>query len=407
MTRKTSSWFRLSLATLAVLLILALGYVNYQFASRAPGGNDFLARWLPARAWLVEGINPYDQSVTERSQLMIYGRLARREAGEDIAHFVYPLPAMLFFGPFAFFDFTTARALWMTVLELCLVALALLGVSLADWRPGPGMLASLVLFSVLWYHGFRAVIVGQFAPIESVLLAGALLAVQRKHDVLAGFLLALSLAKPQMAFLLFPFLLVWGATSRRRMLVLASLGFSSALLAGSLAVLPGWPLLWLRQVADYPSYTSLGSPVSILAGPLPFSSWISLAFSTVLVVGLVLEWFLARGKEGMWFQWTAALTLVITNLVGFRTATTNYVVLIPALLLILRIWVDRWGRRGTIGAGLAMVLLFSSLWILFLATVRGNQESAAMYFPVPFLLLIGLWWLRWWVTSRPRMPESA
>jgi hypothetical protein len=240
-----------------------------------------------------------------------------------------------------------------------------------------------------------------------VLLAGALLAVQRKQDVLAGFLLALSLAKPQMVFLLIPFLLVWGATSRRRMLVLATLGFSAALLAGSLAVLPGWPLLWLRQVADYPSYTALGSPLSILAGPLPLSSWINLAFSTLLVVGLTMEWLLARGKEGMWFQWTAALTLVITNLVGFRTATTNYVVLIPALLLILRIWVDRWGRRGKIGAALALVLLFSGLWILFAATVRGNQESAAMYFPVPFLLLIGLWWLRWWATNRPRLPEPA
>jgi hypothetical protein len=386
---------------------MALGVVNYQFASRAPGGNDFLARWLPARAWLVEGTNPYDRSVSERSQIMIYGRLARREAGEDVAHFVYPLPAMLFFGPFAFFDFTTARALWMTLLELCLVGLALIGVSLADWRPGPGLLASLVLFSVLWYHGFRAVIVGQFAPIEAVLLTGALLAVQRKRDVLAGLLLALSLSKPQMAFLLLPFLLFWGATSRRRLLVFATLGFSAALLAGSLAVLPGWPLLWLRQVADYPSYTELGSPLSILATPLPGSSGITLVLSSLLVIGMVVEWFQARGKVGVWFQWTAALTLVITNLVGFRTATTNYVVLVPALLLILRIWVDRWGRRGTIGAGLALVLLFSGLWLLFVATVRGNQESAAMYFPVPFLLLIGLWWLRWWVTNRPRLPEPA
>jgi hypothetical protein len=407
LTRRTSGWGGFILAVLVAGLIVALAYVNYRFAVRAPGGNDFLARWLPARAWLVEGVNPYDQSVSERSQVMIYGRLARREAGEDIAHFVYPLPAMIFFAPFAFFDFTTARALWMTLLELCLLGLALIGVSLAEWRPGKWMLASLVLFSVLWYHGFRAVIVGQFAPIEAVLMTGALLAVQRKRDMLAGLLLALSLAKPQMVFLLLPFILLWAASARRWSLILWTLGFSVGLFGASLAIMHDWPILWLRQVADYPSYTAIGSPLSIISGPFSFSDWLTRILSILLLVGLVVEWVLARGKDGLWFRWTAALTLVITNLMAFRTATTNYVVLIPALVLLLQIWVDRWGRRGEAAAVLTLVALFVGLWSLFLLTVQGNQESAAMYLPVPLFLLFGLWWTRWWATGRPRLSEAG
>ncbi|HJX41553.1 MAG TPA: hypothetical protein VJ345_08825, partial [Anaerolineales bacterium] len=80
-------------------LLVALGTANYRVASQFPGGNDFLPRWVGAREWLQHGTSPYDRRVTEAAQRMIYGRLADPAAGEDIAHFAYPLPAMLFFGP--------------------------------------------------------------------------------------------------------------------------------------------------------------------------------------------------------------------------------------------------------------------------------------------------------------------
>jgi hypothetical protein len=405
--KRTTGLAGVMLAVLAVVLIAALANVNYRYAEQAPGGNDFLARWVPARAWIVEGTNPYDPAVSERSQRMIYGRPADRQAGEDVAHFVYPLPAMIFFAPFAGFDFTMARALWMTLLELCLLGLAFIGIALAEWRPGRGMLACLVLFSVLWYHGFRAVIVGQFAPIEAILLTGALLCVQRRRDGLAGLLLALSLAKPQMAFLILPFLLLWGALARRWSLIVSTCAFSLALLGGSIAVMPDWPILWLRQVADYPSYTSIGSPLSILGGSSRVSDWVTRILSGLLLVELVVEWVRVRAKEGAWFRWTAALTLVITNLIAFRTATTNYVILIPVLVLLLQTWADRWGRRGVVLGLSTLALLFVGLWGLFLLTVEGNVESAAMYLPLPILLLLGLWWNRWWATSRPRLNDPA
>ena len=50
----------------------------------------------------------------------------------------------------------------------------------------------------------------------------------------------------------------------------------------------------------------------------------------------------------------------------------------------------------------SLIVLVVGLWALFLATVDGNQESAWMYFPVPLLSLVGLWWIRWWVQRRAR-----
>ncbi len=197
---------------LAVLIVLiALTIANFRFSEELPGGNDFLGRWMGARYWVQDGISPSDPQVGRASQQLIYGRAVDREAGEDIQDFLYPFPAMIFFAPFGALPYTLARAIWMTILEIGLPILALVGIAIADWKPRRGVLISLLLFSVLWYQGTRAIIIGQFAVIEALLMAGALLAVKRGRDPLAGILLGLSIAKPQMAVLLIPFVFLWAA----------------------------------------------------------------------------------------------------------------------------------------------------------------------------------------------------
>ncbi len=400
------NWLRIVLLIGLLVFLIGLFVANYSFVRQSPGGNDFLARWTGAHYWLVEGVNPYDEEVSLAAQTMIYGRPADPSKGEDIAHFVYPLPAMLFFGPFGFLPFPIARAIWMTILEICLVVLALIGLRLARWSPDRFTQAAVILFSILWYHGARAVIIGQFAVIEAVLIAIALFAIQREWDEAAGIILALTIAKPQMSFLIIPFVLLWSLRAKRFRIVGWFLGGVTVLIAGSLIALPSWPLGWLGQLLSYPSYTDLGSPISILTSFLPGGGGIAnLILTGLLSLYLLWEWIMAAGKDDPWFQWAAALTIVITNLIAFRTATTNYVVMLPALLIIFKTWEDRWGKGGLIASLLTLLGLLVGLWVLFLATVQGNVEHAVMYLPLPILTLLGLLWSRWWVISSTRLPK--
>ncbi len=390
---------------LLLVLVAALTAVNYRFALEMPGGNDFLPRWVGAHMWLREGIQPYDPRVSLEAQEMIYGRPADRERGEDVAHFVYPLPVMIFFAPFGLLPYPLARAAWMTLLELGLPLLAVLGVRLARWKPSTSVLAGVMLFSTLWYHGVRAVMVGQFAVFEALLLTAALVAIQQRRDVAAGLLLSLALAKPQMAFLLIPYVLLWGVSARRWRLVASGILFP--LLWGWLALLlvPDWPILWLRQVVDYPAYTALGSPVSIAASVFARGAKaVTAGVTAALAIYLLVEWWLSLGGDDRKFQWAAQLTLVITNLIALRTATTNYVVLLPALCLIAAVWQERRGRRVNVFLVTALLVLGVGVWALFLATVQGNVESALLYLPTPVLCLLGLWWVRWWARREPRIP---
>jgi hypothetical protein len=351
---------------------------------------------MGARVWTQEGLSPYDPRVSRQTQVAIYGRPARPEQGEELGHFVYPLPSMIFFAPFGFLPFELARVVWITLLEIGLVALMVLSLRLANWTPNRNLLAALLFFNILWYHGARAVILGQFAVIEAVLLAGALVAVQNNRDEIGGLLLALSLSKPQMSFLLIPFVLLWALSMRRWRLLLSTIG-STILIGGIfLLLIPDWPIQWLRQVLEYPSYTATKPPVAIIASLFStLSVWVNRILTGGFIMYLLWEWRKAWGQDDRWFQWTAAMTLLITCLTVIRTATTNYLALVPGLVLIFANWSKRWKRMGDWAIFASLLFLFA-LWGLFLATVEGNLENPVMYIPLPLFVLLGLWWIRWW-----------
>jgi hypothetical protein len=347
-------------------------------------------------------MDPYDEEVSLAAQKMFYGRPADPTKGESLAHFYYPLYSMLFFAPFGLLPFTVARALWMTSLQIALPVLLLMGLRIANWRPPPLMLAIMIMFSVVWYPGLRTIFVGQFAAFEALLMIGALLAIRHERDWLAGILLALSTAKPQMPILLIPFVLLWAISRKRWQLVLWSALALIVLFVVSLALIPDWPLKWIWQIMDYAQYTKPGQPVAIIASIVPNGApMITAVLTGISILYLLWEWWMAWNKDDHWFQWTAAMTIVITNLVAFRTATTNYVVMLPALCIIFGTWSSRWSRRGTLAVLISVIALTVGEWALFLSTVDGNDESLVMYLPLPILTLVGLWWVRWW-SIRPR-----
>ena len=386
------------------LVITGLTYANFRFSSLYPGGNDFLARWNGARYWLVQGISPYDERVSLDTQQKIYGHAADPSKGEDKSHFVYPLPSMIFFGLFGLLDYPPARALWMTTLELSLFGLAVVGIRLADWRLTPWRAAIILLFSLLWYHGMRAIILGQFAAINALLISLALLLVKRKQDFVAGLILSLSIAKPQMSFLILPYALLWALSVKRWDLWWGILSGLVIQLGVTLALMPDWPSQWLRQVLDYPSYTNTGSPLWIIANAMPgVGRQVNYFLNAIFLGYLLLEWIISWRKDTRHFIWTALMTLVITNMVVLRTATTNYLMLLPVLFYIFAIWEERWKIAGQFFVWITLVGLAIGLWVLFFITVKGNLEQPIMYLPLPFLCLVGLWWVRWWAIRPPRL----
>jgi len=198
--------------------------------------------------------------------------------------------------------------------------------------------------------------------------------------------------------------LLWALSVRRREIVWGFLLVSALMLALSWMFFLDWHLQWLRQLLESQFLFQSGSPLTIVASAMPgIQQQVSLFLHGVLAAYLLVEWFFALKKEYRWFLWTACLTLVVSNLVTFRTTTANYVVLLPVLFLLFKVVEERWRINGRWMVWFFLVLVGAGLWWLFIASMQGVQEAHLLYLPLPILSLLGLWWVRWWHLHPPRI----
>jgi hypothetical protein len=394
------------LVIVGLVLLALLTWGNYRFAKDNPGGNDFLVHWVGTRSLVTQGLNPYSDEVALKIQNMAYGRPAK--PGEHELRVAYPLYSIVVFLPFALIgDFTMARAVWMTALEAGLILLTILSLRLARWKLNPILLVFLLLFSVFWYHGLRPLINGNAVILIALGLAGAFLALRAGADELAGVLFAFTTIKPQVVVLVLVFVVLWGLTNRRMKVVGWLVGTVFLLSISAALFIPNWIVDNLREVIRYPSYNPPGSLQA--AFKIWWPAWgtrVGWALTVITVLILVIEWWNNRHAEDRGFLWTVCLTLVLGQWTGIQTDPGNFIVLFPALILVLALLDERWKTGGRVMIVIILLALLVGIWAIFLNTVEYTTQpvqSSVMFLPLPAVLLLLLYWVRWWAVEPPKV----
>jgi hypothetical protein len=392
LTRKHTQ-ILLACVLIVIVFIVAVIVTHNTFTVPYPGHNDFMSRWEGARSFWIDGLNPYGEPASLNIQQRIYGRRALET--EDPGYFAYPFYTVFLVWPLVYMDYAWASAIWMVVLAAALIASTFLLFDLFRWKPGPLLLGFLMLWSLIFYFSARGLILGQPAVVVYLLEVLAIWALVKKRDRMAGVALAISTFKPQMGFLIVPFLLLWGLRDRRWKFVTAFSVTLVLLLVASFILLPSWLGDWLAQLRLYTSYTAIGSPDWVITTYyLRLGDWAELLVGLILVAGMLVAWYrVLRGKRER-FLWAAALTLTITHLVATRTATTHFIVFIIPLVFYLAYISRHCRRRSGLWITLILMALLVIPWMHFLTTVEGEFEHPTLYLPLPFLSLAVLWWTR-------------
>ncbi len=386
------AWISLTLLFLVVMIAITFG--NFQFAQSNPGGTDFLVHWVGARVFLLDGNSPYSDDAAVQIQTITYGRSAN--PGEHELRVAYPLYSTIVFAPFAMIEnFTLARAVWMTFLEICLIALAIVCLGLFKWQPAMGTFVVYMIFSLLWYKAIRGLINGNAVIVIALLITLSIWAVRQRQDALAGIFLALMTIKPHVVLLYFVFVLVWALSKRRWNLIYWTIGSVMALILIGMVFLPDWLLQNLNEVLRYPGYNPAGTVGAALQDIMPgVGDYLSVGLTIVVVILLLYVWYQAWKADYPGFLWGVCLTLVLSQIAGIQTDPGNYIILFAPLVYVFAGWQKLWGTRGEWGAILLMIGLFLGLWVLFLATVEGSTQHPIMFFPLPLILLSGLYSIR-------------
>ena len=160
-SRKFLSGEELRLLIIFAVLLVGLFALNMFLARVLPGRELLFQRWVGARAFLIEEIEPYSAQVAQEVQLLAYGRFAYS------SEFPYalsdPFFIVLLYTPVAllregidllfpsvspFFNFPFIRALWMFLSEMALIGIVLHSIRLSQWQPPRWLSAGFFLFGL-------------------------------------------------------------------------------------------------------------------------------------------------------------------------------------------------------------------------------------------------------------------
>lgn len=397
--RVVKEFFQIMMIIIVIALFI---FGNIQYTRKNPGGNDFLVHWVGTQSFIKEGTSPYSETVALRIQNLVYGRPAIQ--GEHELRVAYPFYSIFLFLPFSLIeDFSLARALWMTLLEFAIIFSTIIMIKIVNWKPNFLFTFLIIVFSLFWYHSLRSIINGNAVIIILFLVVMILYAILNKQDELAGILLAFATIKPQVVLAFIVFILLWAILNRRSKLLFWFMGTLIGLIVLGLFLNPSWPLEFISEILRYPDYNPPGTPASALFALLPgIGRQLGLLLSVACGFTLLVEWYFGRKSHHIKFLWVAALTLVLGQWVNIQTDPGNFIIMFPAIIIILRMIDKRWDKKSVWINISYLLILFFVPWLIFIRTIDfGYQpiQNPIMFFPVPLMLIIGLYWVRWWVKN--------
>lgn len=391
MTSLLSSRWRIPIVILILIGFVAAYTVllHDRFTALYPGANDFFSIYAGAYGYFVKGWNPYGPE-TDAFIHEVIG--AGSQSGLGL--YAYPFYTIWIAAPTLLLpNYPWAQALWQVLCQGMIFVSLLLILRYFRWQPPVAVFGVLVIWSIFFYPNARALLLGQVALLVFLLTVLVFWLLFRaeptpRTDVLAGILLAITTIKPQMQFLIIPFLLLWGLRMRR-WVFLASAAVSMLVLLGiSFLMLPSWLTDWLAELRLYPSYTPPAVMNILVNDVLHLPRLVAQIAERILEGGLALyllyEWWRVLWKgEAERLDWTLALTIVISHLVAFRTATPHYVVFLFVMIPLLK----RWSERGVWLPIAVLLALFVGYWVLFALTQVSQTESNLMFVPLPLIML--------------------
>jgi len=384
---------------LAGALILFNGWLAGQFGT----GAEIVPAWNGARAFLVERADPYSKTVMERAQIEIHGRAAR--AGEYPYALDIPFPLLILFFPLALIpDPLWARAVWMSLSEIGVIALVLLALQLAEWKPKTWFRVLLILASLGSFYSMAAWRDASLSILLTLAVVGAFALLRNQNDEAAGMLLALASFKWEAALLLFIFAVIGVSFSRRWRVFSGYIMVWVALGGVSYLLYPAWGWPYLRSVTANLRADDTHTLSKYLSAWNPDSGAnIAILLISILLLILALEWFAAlRGNNFRRIVWAGALSLAVTPLIGFSTTFANLAPIAFSFIIALPFAWERWEKQPNLVLILLCLIFFGSPFLIRSQLADKFLADALLYLFPPLSAILSLYWIRWYVVRPPR-----
>jgi len=290
----------------------------------------------------------------------------------------------------------------MTINELIAVLSGYLILSIIHWKPEKKLRLFLYSFSFLFFYVILNLISGNNLLLLNLLFLLGLKLILEERYMGAGIIFALLTINIE-TFLI-PWIVVLIHTINKKAWNFALWFLITVLLLGLAAslVITDWPIFFLREILRNPLLVDLGFPGTIISQwskeAVPWL-WNGLA---LIALGLLFYELLFYENDKDRFLWKLCLTLVLNPLIWMHANLDSMITLLLPFELVFFQWLTRDKRIGTL-LMVSISILFSfgllGLSIFTQSIIIKNQFSLFYYlFPI-VILLINLYWMRWWMKA--------
>ncbi|KUK96665.1 MAG: hypothetical protein XE06_0474 [Anaerolineaceae bacterium 46_22] len=388
--------------------LAAAAFASMFVMQRIPFEDHFVLNWAAGRAWLLEGINPYDEAeILQRAEEAIVGSdfLAILPA-ETVQ--LNPFLNMVFYLPFSLIPYQISRMLWVMTLTIGVLLIGYLSLLIANWKITTTSKIIILLAGLLWIPGIATIITGQLSPIVILLLLISLYLFLQGQDNAAGFILALTSGSFYITGLVIILFITYAIIKRRWSLITAYGAGLAFLIIVSLLLIPTWPRDWLIIVVEnYENLNLVQTPLMTLASLLPgIEDFLSILLHIIFGTFYIFLLIRLRSKSERIFVWNALAVLVVVSLLNIRGSVAHLFLLLPAILLVFRFLTERLGLFGRIITWIFIVLLVTIPWYASLPVemITVSSSLSTMVIWLPILVIIGMNWIRWWAVKIPKLP---
>lgn len=388
----------LGIAGLILVILFAITFLNIQLSGSFIRNDEFAPKWSAASVWLKEGFSPYSEETQRETESLL--KEYHYVKGEfDRGLFLEPVFNLYFYLPFSMFSYPTARAIWMTFIEIAIGLSAWISIRICRAQLKRIEVICWVILSFFWIPIFKYVLIGSALPIFICLdLLACYLALQKRTNA-AGILLFLSIGNEPLSILIMIFLVIWSTSNQGPGLLLMYLSGLAFLIITSLILFPNWIPEWFSQfIAIYPDLTWIKTPISHIASLIPGAgSQIAAILHLLILFILLIEWYGISGKEGIALIWKTLLTLNLIYFINPFSKTAYLIFVWPALFMGYRFFTERWRISGKIIFWIGLIVLI----YFYFRSVNGIElwsikERSFMVLLAPCITLLGHQWTRWW-----------
>ena len=389
---------------LVILVILGLTLLNVELDQKVVLEDQFAIRWNAARYWMKEGWSPYsDQTQQEAIKLLETNNSLPN--GREQGYFLDPAWVVYLFIPISFVPYPIAKAIWMMLTQLSIVASFLLAIKLSGIKMNGIEIFFSCLLGVLFYPLVRASLSASMLPFFIMLTLLAIQLALGGQGSQAGLLLLIAIWFNPVAIFAVVFLLIYLGSKRDNSLAQMLLIGFAFLMVTTLILFPNWIQEWFASLIQLdPGLDWLDTPWMGIARAFPGAyTQVAIGLHLFSFIMLLVEWYGLGGKNDRGVQWKLMLTLIISYFFNLYSDGSLFLFILPALFLFFKYFSEKWPVSGKIMLWISYIGLIVMSWRLVSDPLDGfPKEHAVIFLLVPSLIFLGLQYFRWWAIASPK-----